>query len=125
VSTIIDYFLSTTNFDFIVDKIKIDYSHRELFMRSLQNKRKLQFEYFCTFQQSNKAATYDSRVASSRQNSNAMIETYCEGKTPRSILCGLVYAHECALLVFIHINDAKKILVDALGTLRTTGLHSL
>jgi hypothetical protein len=29
----IDYLLSTTNFDFIVDKIKIDYSHWELFMR--------------------------------------------------------------------------------------------
>jgi hypothetical protein len=27
------YLSSTTNFDFIVDKIKIDYSHRELFMR--------------------------------------------------------------------------------------------
>jgi hypothetical protein len=29
----IDYLSSTTNFDFIADKIKIDYSHRELFMR--------------------------------------------------------------------------------------------
>jgi hypothetical protein len=29
----IDYLSSTMNFDFIVDKIKIDYSHRELFMR--------------------------------------------------------------------------------------------
>jgi hypothetical protein len=44
-----------------------------------------------------------------------MIETYHEGKTPGSVLCGLVYAHECALLVIIHVYDAKKILVDALG----------
>jgi hypothetical protein len=29
----IDYIPSTMNFDFIVDKIKIDYSHRELVMR--------------------------------------------------------------------------------------------
>jgi hypothetical protein len=29
----IDYLSSTTNFDFIVDKIKIGYSNRELFMR--------------------------------------------------------------------------------------------
>jgi hypothetical protein len=29
----IGYISSTTNFDYIVDKIKIDYSHRELFMR--------------------------------------------------------------------------------------------
>jgi hypothetical protein len=29
----IDYLSSTTNFDFIVDKIKIDYSHRELFIK--------------------------------------------------------------------------------------------
>jgi hypothetical protein len=54
-----------------------------------------------------------------------MIETYREGKTPGSILCGLVYAHVCALLVIIRVYDAKKILVDALGTLRTTGTRSL
>jgi hypothetical protein len=74
--------------------------------------------------QSNKDATYDSRVASSRQNSNAMIEIYREGKNPGFILCGLVYAHGCALVVTICVYDAKKILVDALGTLRTTGTHS-
>jgi hypothetical protein len=80
---------------------------------------------FCTFQQSNKAVTYDSRVTSSRQNSNAVIEIYREGKTLGSVLCGLVYAHECALLVIICVYNAKKILVDALGTLRTTGTRSL
>jgi hypothetical protein len=69
--------------------------------------------------------TYDSRVVSSQQNSNAMIEIYHEGKTPGSVLCGLVYAHECALLVLICVYDAKKILVDALGTLRTTGIDFL
>jgi hypothetical protein len=71
--------------------------------------------------QSNKAATYDSQVASSRQNLNAMVEIYHEGKTPGSVLCGLV----CALLVLIHVYDAKKILVDALSILRTTGIYSL
>jgi hypothetical protein len=50
---------------------------------------------------------------------------YHEGKTPRSVLCGLVYAHGCTLLVCIHIYDVKKIMVDALGTLRITGIHSL
>jgi hypothetical protein len=75
--------------------------------------------------QSNKAATYDFQVASSRQNLNAMIETYREGKTPGSVLCGLVYTYGCALLVIIRVYDAKKILVDALGTLKTTGTHSL
>jgi hypothetical protein len=59
-------------------------------------------------EQSNKAATYDSRVASSRQNSNAVIEIYHEGKTPGSILCGPVYAHGCTLLVCIRVYDAKK-----------------
>jgi hypothetical protein len=54
-----------------------------------------------------------------------MIETYREGQTPGSILCGLVYAHECALLVLIRVHDVKKILVDALGTLRTTGTRYL
>jgi hypothetical protein len=72
-----------------------------------------------------KAARYDSRFASSRRNMNAMIETYREGKTPGSVLCGLVYAPGCALLVTFCVYDAKKILVDALDTLRTTGTHSL
>jgi hypothetical protein len=54
-----------------------------------------------------------------------MIETYREGTTLGSVLCGLVYIHECALLVLIRVYDAKKILVDALGTLRITGTRSL
>jgi hypothetical protein len=59
----------------------------------------------------------------SQHNSNAV--TCHEGKTPRSIMCGLVYAHGCALLVCIRVYDTKKILVDALGILRITGIHSL
>jgi hypothetical protein len=31
-----------------------------------------------------------------------------EGKTSGSVLDGLVYAYECALLVIFHIHDAKK-----------------
>jgi hypothetical protein len=83
---------------------------------------------FSKLKQSNKAkmtTRYDSRVASSRQNSNAMIEIYHEGKTPGSVLCGMVYAPGCALLATFRVYDAKKILVDALGTLRTTGTRSL
>jgi hypothetical protein len=83
---------------------------------------------FPVLKKPNKAETiarYDSRVASSRQNSNAMIETYREGKTLGSGLCGLVYAPGCALLVTFCVYDVKKILVDALGTLRTTGTLSL
>jgi hypothetical protein len=63
---------------------------------------------FCALDQSNKAATYDSRVASSRQNLNAVIEIYHEGKTPGSVLCGPVYAYGCALLACIRVYDAKK-----------------
>jgi hypothetical protein len=59
-------------------------------------------------EQSNKAATYDSRVASSRQNSNTVTEICHEGKTPGSVLCGPIYAHGCALLVCIRVYDAKK-----------------
>jgi hypothetical protein len=58
--------------------------------------------------QSNKAAKYNSRVASSRQNLNAVVEIYHEGKIPGSILCGPVYAHGCALLVCICVYDTKK-----------------
>jgi hypothetical protein len=37
-----------------------------------------------------------------------MIVKYHEGKTSGSILHGLVYAHECALLVNFRVYDAKK-----------------
>jgi hypothetical protein len=87
--------------------------------------KKDKLEKICILNQSNKAAKYDSRVASSRQNLNAVVEIYHECKTLGSVLCGLVYAHGCSLLVRIRVYDTKKILVDALGTLRTTGIHSL
>jgi hypothetical protein len=87
--------------------------------------KKDKLEKVCILNQSNKAVKYNSRVVSSRQNLNAMVEIYHEGKTPGSVLCGPVYAHGCALLELIHVYNAKKILVDALGTLRTTGIHSL
>jgi hypothetical protein len=54
---------------------------------------------------------YDSRVASSRQNMNAVIVKDHEGKTSGSILYDLVYAPECALLVIFHIYDAKTTLI--------------
>jgi hypothetical protein len=47
-----------------------------------------------------------------------------EGKTLGSVLHGLVYAYEWALLVNFRIHDTKKILVDARGTIRNTGIHT-
>jgi hypothetical protein len=35
--SIIVFISSTTNFDYIVDKINIDYSHREIFMKTSKN----------------------------------------------------------------------------------------
>jgi hypothetical protein len=43
-----------------------------------------------------------------------------EGKTSGSILHGLVFAHEFALLVNLCIHDTKKNPVDALDTLRNS-----
>jgi hypothetical protein len=66
---------------------------------------------FSVLKQSNKAemiTKYDSRVASLQQYLNAMIEIDREGKTPGSVLCGLVYAPGCSLLVIFRIYDAKK-----------------
>jgi hypothetical protein len=37
-----------------------------------------------------------------------MIVKYHEGKTSESVLHGLVYTHECALLVNFCMHDAKK-----------------
>jgi hypothetical protein len=113
------YILSTTNFDYIVDKIKIDYSHRELFVRVKKDNSIIS---------SIKIVKQGCDIFSSciiATKLNAMVEIYHEGKTPGSVLCGPVYAHGCALLVFIRVYDTKKILVDALGTLRITGIHSL
>jgi hypothetical protein len=87
--------------------------------------KKDKLEKLHILKQSNMAAKYNSRVASSRQNLNAVVEIYHEGKTPGSVLCGPVYAHGCGLLELIRVYDAKKILVDALGTLRTNGTHFL
>jgi hypothetical protein len=56
----------------------------------------------------------DSQAKSSRQSLNVMVIKDYEGKTPGSVLCGLVYAPECTLLVTFRVYDAKKILVDAL-----------
>jgi hypothetical protein len=67
----------------------------------------------------------DSQAKSLQQSLNAVVVKDHEGKTPGSVLCGLVYAPECALLVTFSVYDAKKIPVDALGTLRTTGTLSL
>jgi hypothetical protein len=67
----------------------------------------------------------DSQAKSSRQSLNAVVIKDHEGKTPGSVLCGLVYAPECALLVTFRVYDAKKIPVDALGTLRNTWTLSL
>jgi hypothetical protein len=65
---------------------------------------------------------------SSRARHENMLECHdckdCEGKTSGSVLHGLVYAHECTLLVNFRIHDTKKIPVDALGTLRNTGMHA-
>jgi hypothetical protein len=47
-----------------------------------------------------------------------------EGKTSGSILHGLAFAQECALLVILCFHDTKKILADALGPLRKTGIHA-
>jgi hypothetical protein len=47
-----------------------------------------------------------------------------EGKTSGFVLHGLVYAHECAVLVIYHIQDTKKIPVNALGTLRNAGIYA-
>jgi hypothetical protein len=67
----------------------------------------------------------NSQAKSSWQSLNAVVIKDHEGKTPGSVLCGLVYTPECALLVTFHVYDAKKIPVDTLGTLRTTGTLSL
>jgi hypothetical protein len=59
-------------------------------------------------EQSNKTAMYDYRVASSRQNLNAVVEIYHDVKNPGSVLCGPIYTHRCALLVCIRVYDVKK-----------------
>jgi hypothetical protein len=73
---------------------------------------------FWVFQQPNKALEikFLDRVCCDKM-SGFHDHKYYEGKTPGSILCVLVLAQECALLVNFHIHDTKKIPVDALGTL--------
>jgi hypothetical protein len=77
--------------------------------------KKDKIEKVCILNQSNKDAKYNSRVTSSRQNLNAVVEIYHEGKTLGSVLCGPTPG--CSTFN----STQRKILVDALGTLRTTG----
>jgi hypothetical protein len=65
----------------------------------------------------------DSQAKSSRRSLNVVVIKDHEGKTPRSVLCGLVYAP--LLVTFCVYDDANKIPVDALGTLRNTRTLSL
>jgi hypothetical protein len=65
------------------------------------------------------------RLSHRDKSLNVVVIKDHEGKTPGSVLCGLVYAPKCALLVTFRVYDVKKIPVDALGTLRTTGTLSL
>jgi hypothetical protein len=86
-----------------------------------------QLEDFAHFNSQTRLAkeVNDSQAKSSRQSLNVVVIKNHEGKTLGSVLCFLVYAPECALLVTFRVYDTKKILVDALGTLRTTGTLSL
>jgi hypothetical protein len=86
-----------------------------------------QLEYFAHLNSKTSLAkeVNNSQAKSSRQSLNAMVIKGHKGKTLGSILCGLVYAPECALVVTFHVYDVKKIQVDALGTLRTTRTLSL
>jgi hypothetical protein len=86
--------------------------------------KKEHLEYFAHFNNQTRLEKEinDSEAKSSRQSLNAVVIEYHDGKTPRSVLCGLVYAPECTLLITFCVYDVKKILVDALGTLRTTAI---
>jgi hypothetical protein len=71
---------------------KRNYSHQEgIYINQGWTTRR-----FSELKQSNKAATYDSQIASLRQNSNAMIEIYHEGKT-QDPSCVAWYTHIYAL----------------------------
>jgi hypothetical protein len=56
-----------------------------------------------------------------KHGASKIIDTFETYQTPGTVLCGLVYALECALLVNFRVYNTTKIPVDALGTLRTTG----
>jgi hypothetical protein len=68
---------------------------------------------------------YDSRVPLSRQNLNAMVEYIMKVK-PQDPFCVVRYTHMDALCWYVFVSATrKKIPVDALGTLRITGIHFL
>jgi hypothetical protein len=94
--------------DFIFDKIILE----EILLQSGEIcdllKNNSTFFGIETVKQGWRNLNYDSRVASSRQNLNSMIAIDHEGKTPGSVLCGLVYAPGCALLETFRAYDAKK-----------------
>jgi hypothetical protein len=96
--------------DFIVGNIKqinsLLHSHREGFAISWRNIT----QRFWVLKQLNKA--HDKLIILKPHRRDKKLECHGrkdhEGKTSGSVLCGLVYAHECVLLVNFHIHDAKK-----------------
>jgi hypothetical protein len=123
IKNIIDYFVNK-NLWLYCRQNDIDYSHWELFT-IIWRKSNSKILHTSTVKQGLREKINDSQAESSRQSLNVMVIKDHEGKTSGSILCGLVYAPECALLVTFRVYDAKKIPVDALGTLRNTGTLSL
>jgi hypothetical protein len=115
--------LTSRIIDFIVGINSLLHSHRE---GSATSRRKTTLRFW-VLEQPNKA--HDKLMILKLHHRDKKLECHGrkdhEGKTSGSVLHGLVYAYECALLVNFRIHDAKKIPVDALGTLRTTGILSL
>jgi hypothetical protein len=123
IKNIIDYFVDN-NLRLYCRQINIDYSQRELFT-IIWRKNNSKILHISTVKPRLAKEINDSQAKSSRQSLNVVVIKDHKGKTPGSIMCGLVYASECALLVTFRVYNAKKILVNALGTLRTTRTLSL
>jgi hypothetical protein len=123
IKNIIDYFVNK-NLRLYCRQNNIDYSHRELFT-IIWRKSNSKILHTSTVKQGLQGKINDSQAKSSRRSLNSVAIKDHEGKTPGSVLFGLVYAPECTLLVTFCVYDVKKIPVDALGTLRITGTLSL
>jgi hypothetical protein len=91
---VIDYLSSTIIFDFIIDKIKINYSHQELFMSYLKNNSNIL--HTSAVKQARNKKSNDSRAKSSRQSLNAVVIEITKVR-PQDPACVAWYTHLDAL----------------------------
>jgi hypothetical protein len=109
------------NFGYITNEIKADYSHREIFLK-VKKDNSTNYVYWIS------QTRLRNIIPELRHRDKTWMSwlKYIRKVRPQDPSCVARYTHMDALCWYVSISTMRrKILVDALGTLRTTGIHFL